>query len=239
MLPPRKPHITFSLLAILLLTFSCVDSQDQDEPEAPNARIFEEVDGLIAVEAEHYHRKSANNSPREWQLISTDEAVAFATTDQASTASSSAYMEGLPDTRVTHDDELIVGTNFFPEPGIGPILEYDVWFNTPGRYLVWARIHSTGTEDNGVHVGINGAWPESGQRIQWCAGKDMWTWSSAQRVPENHCGVAKTIYLDVAEAGSHTIQFSMREDGFEFDKWVMVQDTNMVPQNTGPEERFR
>ena len=219
------------LIMLILTVVSC-----QGQPDAPTVSpshaasiVLQEVDGFVEVEAEYFHRKSTNNSPREWYLISTDSSNSHAVTDQASTASSGTYMEGLPDTRVTHDDSLIVGTNFFPEPGVGPILEYDVMFNTPGRYLVWARAHSTGTEDNGIHVGINGEWPESGQRMQWCDGKETWTWASAQRVPENHCGVPKTIYLDITEAGVHTIQFSMREDGFEFDKWVMAMDTTWVP----------
>ena len=34
---------------------------------------------------------------------------------------------------------------------------------------------------------------ESGERMQWCKGKNKWTWSSAQRVEENHCGTPQTI----------------------------------------------
>lgn len=225
------PVLNTILVAVLLVISSC----SQNQPEASDSAeqvasqvVLQELDGYVEVEAENFHRKSANNAPREWYLISTDSLRAHAVTDQAASASSETYMEGLPDTRVTHDDSLIVGTNFFPEPGVGPILEYDVSFNTPGRYIVWARAHSTGTEDNGIHVGINGEWPEGGQRMQWCDGKGMWTWASAQRVPENHCGVPKTIYLDIPEAGTHTIQFSMREDGFEFDKWIMTMDTTTI-----------
>ena len=220
----------FILVVLMLSVVSCQGQPDAaaEGPRLTSPVVLQEVDGFVEVEAEDFHRKSANDSPREWYLISTDSVRAYAVTDQAASASSAGYMEGLPDTRVTHDDSLIVGTNFFPEPGVGPILEYDVMFNTPGRYFVWARAHSTGTEDNGIHVGLNGEWPEGGQRMQWCDGKGEWTWASAQRVPENHCGVPQTIYLDIPEAGTHTIQFSMREDGFEFDKWIMMMDTTMI-----------
>ena len=162
------------LIALLLLTGSCSSDQPEafaEEPDLTSPKFLQEVDGFVEVEAEDYHRKSANNSPREWYLIAADSSGAHAVADQAASASAEQYMEGLPDTRVTHDDSLIVGTNFFPEAGVGPLLEYDVTFNTAGRYIVWARAHSTGTEDNGIHVGINGEWPEGGSACSGARGK--------------------------------------------------------------------
>jgi hypothetical protein len=103
-------------------------------------------------------------------------------------------------------------------------------FNTPGRYYVWVKAYSTGTEDNGVHVGLNGGWPDSGQRMQWCEGKHTWHWESKQRTPQQHCGVPHLIYLDIDKSGVHEIQFSMREDGFEMDMWLMTTDMNFNPR---------
>jgi hypothetical protein len=114
------------------------------------------------------------------------------------------------------------------------ILHYKVQINNPGKYYVWVRAYSTGTEDNGIHVGIDGTWPESGQRLQWCDGKHAWTWESKQRTHEVHCGVPELIYLDIKQAGEHEIQFSMREDGFEFDKFVLTKAFEK-PEGTGPE----
>ena len=136
----------------------------------------------------------------------------------------------MPDTRVTHDDELVKGENFSDVPGAIGSVHYKVKFNTPGRYYVWARAMSTGSEDNGLHVGLNGAWPESGQRMQWCEGKNKWTWSSAQRVPDNHCGTPNTIYLNIDEPGEYIISFSMREDGFEMDRWIITNNSNFIPK---------
>jgi len=93
--------------------------------------------------------------------------------------------------------------------------------DTPGRYYVWVRAFSPGTEDNGLHAGLDGEWPESGQRMQWCEGKDQWTWESRQRTEENHCGEGKKIFLDIEKAGRHILMFSMREDGFAFDRWQL------------------
>lgn len=79
--------------------------------------------------------------------------------------------------------------------------------NTPGAYFIWVRAFSTGPEDNGLHVGVNGEWPESRQRIQLCKGKHEWAWSSAQRVPKNHCGVPQTITLTFNKADEYIIPF--------------------------------
>ncbi len=194
---------------------------------------FQEKDGFLKVEAEDFHFRSSNNTKRDWYRRQTSDSLPFdkvLITNHSATASGGAYIEALPDTRITHDDALIVGENFFPEPGIGGIVSYEVNIRNPGKYYVWASAFSSGSEDNGVHVGLDGEWPESGARMQWCEGKDNWTWSSAQRDPENHCGVATTIYLEVTEAGAHTISFCMREDGFEMDAWLMTTNIAYIPE---------
>lgn len=96
------------------------------------------------------------------------------------------------------------------------------------------RAHSSGGEDNGIHVGLNGEWPVSGQRMQWCEGKRNWRWESKQRTEEVHCGEPWKIYLDIEKAGKQEILFSMREDGFEFDKFILARDTAFKPVNEGP-----
>lgn len=142
-----------------------------------------------------------------------------------STASGRANMELLPDLRVNHSDDIINGVNFWGNPGPGPYLEYR--FNVPeaGRYLVYTKAYSTGTEDNGLHVGINNTTPASGARIQLCS-KQGWFWTSGQRTNENHCGVAKSIYVDVVTAGTNLIKFYAREDGFEIDQFMLLKETH-------------
>jgi|GEM_PF-2336870 len=144
----------------------------------------------------------------------------------AGSASGRAYMELLPDTRVTHSDQLVSGRNFWNAAGTGPELSYNVNIPESGRYLVYVKAYSTGTEDNGIHVGLNGRNPASGERMQWCSGKNQWTWGSAQRTNSNHCGVERTIFLDFAFAGSNTVTFSAREDGFEFDQFILLKTSN-------------
>ncbi len=197
------------------------------------AEPFVEKHGILEVEAENFHDKTNNGTKRDWYIRSNSDDIPFSgdtIENHSATASKGAYIEALPDTRVTHDDKLIAGENFFPVSGTGGIVSYKVKITNPGTYYVWALAYSTGSEDNGLHVGVNGDWPESGARMQWCKGKHRWTWSSAQRVPENHCGIPQKITLDFKEAGEYVVSFSMREDGFEFDKWVLVKDKNFIPE---------
>lgn len=189
---------------------------------AASAEIPTERDGLLAVEAENFDRQKLAEV-RQWVIVS-DGA-------HSTSAGGDAYVEVLPDTRTTHDDELVRGENFTNEPGVMAVLEYDVSITNPGRYFVWVRAYSTGTEDNGIHVGLDGSWPDSGQRMQWCEGKHEWTWASKQRTAEQHCGVPGLIWLDIEEPGRHTVMFSMREDGFEMDAWALTSDPGHSPES--------
>lgn len=202
--------------------------------------VFEETGGLVAVEAEHFFRQT-ETAVRKWHITTVEHAPSVepdGDPNHAAGASGGAYLEALPDTRRSHDDRLVHGENFSNEPGKMAVLHYKVHFNTPGRYYVWARIYSTTTEDNGLHAGLDGEWPESGRRMQWTA-KNHWAWGSKQRTREVHTGVPGILYLDVEKPGLHTITFAMREDGFEFDKWLMTTEQNMPDPSFGPRERRR
>lgn len=217
------------------------DAGTPPDPPEPGEWVFEEVDGLVAFEAEHFTTNDDNGRERAWYLTE-EGSIPGVTPDpdppHHMSASGGAYLEGLPDTRVTHDDPLRSGVSFYNQGGVGPTLTYRVRFNTPGRYYVHVRAYSTGTEDNGVHVGIDGDWPNSGRRIQWCRGKNRWTWSSAQRDSGGSaCGVEHTIWIEVETAGEHQIQLSMREDGFEMDRVLLTTDDAYEVDGAGPAER--
>lgn len=184
-----------------------------------------EHNGFLIVEAEDFHSQELDQV-RKWYRIDKNfkkKIQPDIDESHAASASGQAYLEILPDTRTNHDEKLIPSENFTNKAGEMAILNYKVKFNTPGKYYVWVKAYSTGTEDNGIHVGMDGKWVESGQRMQWCEGKNEWSWASKQRTKEVHCGVEKLIYLEIPNAGMHTISFSMREDGFEFDQWIMSQ----------------
>ena len=204
----------------------------ETQPIIHENNIFEEHKGIVVIEAEYYYRQTKTDL-RNWHRITKNEITQSddRIENHSIDASNNGYIKVLPDTRVTHSDELIQGENFSNKPGELAILHYKVKINEPGRYYVWVRAYSTGSEDNGIHVGLNGEWPEHGQRMQWCDGKNEWSWASKQRTKEEHCGVPHEIYLDIPNSGIHDIQFSMREDGFEFDKFIVTKDKDYQPES--------
>ncbi len=238
------------IVVILVLLFSVVGLKaqliEQAKPIVNAEVVFNEENGIVAVEGEHFY-KQTNTEIRQWFITSkgkVPEVKPDPDGEHIDGASGNAYIEILPDTRTTHscklykfeeaNEETFKLVNFTDLPGKVAVLHYKVKINKSGRYYVWVRIFSTGSEDNGVHVGLDGAWPENGKRMQWCEGKNSWTWESKQRTEKEHCGVPKQIFLDIPKAGIHDIQFSMREDGFEIDKFILANDINYVPQGKGP-----
>lgn len=208
------------------------------QPLVDDSVVFAEVDGVVSVEAEHFFKQTATDV-RAFYLTHaelTPSVQPDGDPNHAAGASGGAYLEILPDTRRTHADKLTRGVNFSPQPGQMAVLHYRVHFSNPGTYYVWVRAHSTGSEDNGLHVGLDGQWPDSGQRLQWCQGKQTWRWESKQRTEAEHCGEPYKIFLQIEEPGEHVISFSMREDGFEFDKFLLTTDRDFKrPDDAGPE----
>lgn len=209
----------------------------QTKPIVNDNLIFQEKDGIASIEAEYFFKQTQTDK-REWHVFSKGvwpKSEGDPDKPHCVNASKNAYLELLPDTRATHGDKLVAGENFSDKAGEAGILHYKIQIDNPGRYYVWVRAFSTGTEDNGIHVGIDGTWPESGKRMQWCEGKNSWHWESKQRTEANHCGEPYLIYLDIDKAGIHEITFSMREDGFEFDKFILTTNRDYVPEGKGPD----
>lgn len=186
---------------------------------------------IVAFEAESFLTQE-NDETRRWHVVEASTVASMPAPDtdppHLEEASGGAYIEALPDTRTTHDDELIRGENFSPEPGKMALLTYRVPFPKAGRYYVWARAYSTGTEDNGFHIGLNGEWPESGRRWQTVE-KKRWHWECKQRTEEVHIGVPMQLFLDIPSAGEHEIHVSMREDRCELDRFILAMDIDYRP----------
>lgn len=232
----RNGLVSITAILTLLCTLTAATAGPKaGEPIVKSDVVFEEVNGVVAVEAEHFFKQTLNNV-RSWCLFSPagqPKLTPDADPPHLDGASGGAYLEILPDTRRNHGEKLITGENFMNNPGKMAVLHYKVHFNTPGKYYVWARIFSTGTEDNGMHVGSDGTWPASGQRMQW-TGKQKWVWGSKQRTAKQHGGEKHKLFLDVDKPGEHVISFSMREDGTEFDKWMMIKEKKESMSGVGP-----
>jgi len=193
-------------------------------PISLQAETVMQTEDYIAVgfEAEEYDNKGLR-----WVRTQSNTAQQEVDPDgnHSSSASGGVYLEVLPDFRVTHEDEFHPSGSLW-NAGSGPELTYTINFPEAGRYFVHLRAFSTGTEDNGAHVGINDNFTVDARRVQWCRGKNQWTWSSAQRDSggAGSCGIEKTIFIDVPTPGTHTINVQAREDGFELDRVVMIKD---------------
>ncbi|MDO6719840.1 hypothetical protein Q4575_10530 [Psychrosphaera sp. 1_MG-2023] len=242
MQPVRRRQVASALIICLLAFITGCNSHPalastmyvaKSSLNTPSSMV--ENTNLIAIEAENFASQHLDHK-RRWLVMSEDTSThnyPDADLPHYETASGKSYIEILPDTRVNHYETLVRGENFSAQGGNVAVLTYPVYFDKPGKYYVWSRAFSTGSEDNGVHIGLNGHWPETSQRVQFCHGKHKWTWSSAQRTIGNHCGVPNTISVNVPTKGVHTLMISMREDGFELDKLLLTQDVNYQPRGKG------
>jgi hypothetical protein len=96
----------------------------------------------VAVEAEHFS-KHEKSDVRACYLTTVSKQVGLkpdADGNHVAGAGGGAYLEILPDTRKNHGERLIVGENFMNEANEMAVLSYNVHFNTPGKYYVWARM---------------------------------------------------------------------------------------------------
>ncbi|MDA0811016.1 MAG: hypothetical protein O3C21_01285 [Verrucomicrobia bacterium] len=230
---------TLHPLAIWLAAIAAATSSYSADPPPPpitsTGVVFDEKDGILALEAEHFYKQTLTEQ-RGWYLFhssSRPEITPDGDPVHIAGASGGAYIESLPDTRRTHGDKLIHGENFSNVPGKIAILHYKVKVNKPGRYYGWVRAFSTTSEDNGLHFGLNGEWPESGQRWQTVK-KNAWNWDCKQRTEKVHVGVPMQLWLDIGKAGEHELQIAMREDGIELDKFVLSMDKEFRPDGLGP-----
>jgi hypothetical protein len=248
-------HGLTALTAATLISFllvGCLPAENDFNDSSPQGRLLDtaggssggsgphlESDGLVIVEAEHYTSVRADVlGVRQWYLQAGAAAGPGPDPDgYHEGASGGAYLEVLPDTRVTHSDPMAPGS--FYEDDRGAALSYDILFENAGTYYVWVRSYSTGTEDNGLHVGVNGELHDSGRKIQRC-GTGSWSWTNAQRDSGGSpCGVRGTITINIPSPGRHTITFYQREDGFEFDRFVLTTQAGDMPAGAGPRESPR
>jgi hypothetical protein len=199
-----------------------------------------EKGGQVVVEAENFSSSTADSiGGRTWVPQLGMQSGPGPDPDGFHEGSSGAgYLELLPDTRVT-ERESLGGGAFYDESTDGASLSYEIEFETPGIYYVWGRAYSTGTEDNGLHVGVDNQIFESGFKMQWC-GAGRWSWSNAKRdTGGSSCGVNGTITINVPSAGRHIVMVFQREDGMELDRFILTTDPNFTPDGAGPAESPR
>jgi len=181
------------------------DARAIDEPEVEGT-VFQESNGLVAFEAENFHG-SVPNSGHEWVFVTEPEGFL-----------GSGAMQALPN---LNDLSGYIDSGY---AGTSPRLDYNVNFTTAGIYYVWVRGFAGSSQDDSCHVGLDGQEISTCDRIgnfaydQW----DHWDWT-------NYTMGGPAAYLTVPDAGEHTINLWMREDGLIVDRLLLTTDPGYVP----------
>lgn len=197
--------------------------------------VFTNNKQLICVEAEHFYKQTKMDK-RAWYINSPQHhPQVWPDHDTASYADASgfAYIEALPDLFHTDEDPIINGENLGADGNVA-VVHYNVFFKEPGRYYVWARLRSNDEEDNTTQAGVDGKWPASAKILQSPVNKKKWIWKSDNRISRNPWKIGRA-YLDITSTGVHDVQFGMREDGEEFDKFILTTDSLFtITDDAGP-----
>jgi hypothetical protein len=208
-----------------------------DKPLVAADVVFQEVDGQVVIEAEHFNAQR-RDMIRRWYINSpqhTPTAKPDGDPVNVDGAGGGAYMEALPDTFVTDDDRAIDGLNLGLHPGSVAVLCYKVNFSQPGRYYVWTRMRSDDEEDNTLNAGLNDEWHASGKCLQFQKHTKAWQWGNVIRDPKGPAFPRLPAWLDVPTAGVHTVMYSMREDGCCFDRFILTTNKESAkPEEVGP-----
>lgn len=217
----------FSLL-MFFFVFQVAQAQNATQPLVDSSFVAGSKKGIIEVEAEHFY-KQTKSGVRAWYINSPHHnPQVWPDYDTASYADASgfAYIEVLPDLFHTEEDPIINGENLGADGKVA-VVHYKVFFKEPGRYYVWAKLRSNDEEDNTIQAGVDDKWPASSKILQSPVNKKKWIWKNDNRISRNPWKIGKA-YLDIDEAGVHDVQFGMREDGEEFDKFILTADSTFV-----------
>ncbi|HLD49662.1 MAG TPA: cysteine peptidase family C39 domain-containing protein [bacterium] len=177
---------------------------------------FEEQNGMLVIEAEHPqadYPKGGNS----WELETSQDGK-----------SGEGYFVAGPDAAKVRDTDYVQNA---------PELQYKMQIQNPGTYYVWIRGYAPDGGSDSIHAGLDGQAVDTSDRIIfWPVGKWLWT---NQTHDKDAAGKQLKAVMTVTAAGVHTLNVWMREDGLVFDKIILSQDPNFVPQDFGPDESRR
>jgi PKD repeat protein len=174
--------------------------------------IFQEVNGQVVMEAEHYEQVIDRENPINNVMYSWDEDTSVAG------YTGTAALQASPDVGGSLWQEYLYEDN-------ATEARYRVNFQTAGTFYVWIRnLCDSGTSDS-LHVGIDGVGSTSMDFGQ----STSWKWSGNARTG----GFAE---VTVTEPGEHVINVWMREDGTRMDKIILTTTPYLYPSGDGPAE---
>lgn len=183
--------------------------------------LREADDGLVVIEAENFDTHTPQGI-HSWRF---DRTPAGYTGD--------GTMYALPDEPVAVID--------YPDSlTMSPRLDYKVEFTKTGTHYLWFRGSDGG--GNSLNAGLDGDSPDATMNNldEGCCGTRLvpggtsFTWvRGVDGTPEGRSR------FEISQAGVHTINLWMREDGQIVDKLLITTDVNFVPTDAGPAESAR
>ncbi len=169
------------------------------------------VDGLVSIEAENYHQQDNGN---HWQ---------------------SFVVDGLSGGEAVMIADNTLGRHNTVRADTTPRLDYKINFNQTGIYYVWVRGQAPDYSGDSIHIGLNESQYNFSEGISYFAPYNQLSWSNERFRPST----SNIATINVEEAGIHTLNAWMREDGFIFDKIILTKDPNYLPledNGLGPQE---
>ena len=159
--------------------------------------------GLVCIEAEHYHSKTTVNN-YYWELVDNDE------------ASNKQAMQSLPNV----NEEARITEDYIT---LSPMMDYLIKFETPGTYYMWTRAKSDNDIDDSYHAGIDGEDVSSLSFYginAWTDGK--WHWS--RKVKDGNAS------FEINDTSLyHSFNAWMRESGLIIDQFLITTNPNYSP----------
>jgi len=171
-------------------------------------KLFVEKDGLVVIEAERFHAKG-DKDPHKWEAVK--EPAGF---------SGDGAVEAKPNDDANNNEEFTT---------LSPRLDYKIKFAKAGKFRVWVRAWGKSDSDNSCHIGLNGKAVDSSDRIGDIIPTEEWAWYN-----DTHDG--EPAVVEIKEAGTHTLNLWMREDGVIIDKILLARDESHKPSEKGPAE---
>jgi len=167
-------------------------------------------DAIVSIEAENFDQNVPVGT-HGWVEV------------QPAGISGSGAMQALP------NDGTNINSGFVTT---SPRVDYEIEFSSTGTHYVWIRGTGPTGADNSVHVGLDGAFVATSDRITPLPRPDI-GWVA--RTMDG--GLVATV--NVSSTGLHTLNLYMREDGSIVDKLLLTTNAAFVPTGLGPDESPR
>jgi len=199
-----------------------------------DTNVFASANDVVVIEAEHFSRVIARDG-NEWASASERTGYSgsgYVVARSPSAPSSPTAVEHVPNTFRQRAAEL----------------QYVVWFDTPGTYVVHARGLAPDTTAGGINVGLDNEESRLADHVGPFQAGD-WSWIHETREWDSQFDLLarNLVVLNVAEAGPHIINVWPRRPGVMLDKLMIAREARSqvkfsltLPGNdAGPAESAR